>query len=116
MQRRFAKQRTRPGDDVGFGTALRPQRERTLLDGVGAVGDVAGVEQHLTLLDPIAFGADGEDAQRRRAEPAQNRNPLKKRDIVLDRHVGRDSRDQLVAARFGDQDGWRSGILLDLLP
>ena len=86
-----------------------------MLNGVSAICRVAGGEQHLTLLDPIAFGADGEDAQRRCAQSAENWNPLKERDVVLDRHDGRGLRDELIAARFGDQDGRGSGILLDLL-
>ena len=92
------------------------QRERAFLDRIRAIGGVAGGEQHLTRFEPVALRADGQDPQGRRPEPPENRNPLKERDIVLDRHSGRDLRDQLVAARFGDQDGRGSGIFLDLLP
>ena len=88
-QGQFAQQRPRPGDDVGFATAFRPQRKRAPLHDEGAVGDVAGHEQHLTRLYAIAFGADGEDAQRRRAKAAEHRDSLKERDVVLDRHGDR---------------------------
>ena len=72
-----------------FAGPLPAGDERALLHDVGAVGGFAGSEQHLIRLDAVAFGADGEDAQRRCAEPAENRNPLKERDVVLDRHDGR---------------------------
>ena len=111
----FAEQGAGAGDDLCF-AALGLQRKRAFLDRIGAIGDVAGGEQHLTRFEPVALRADGQDPQCRRPEPPENRNPLKERDIVLDRHSGRDLRDQLVAARFGDQDGWGSGIFLDLLP
>jgi hypothetical protein len=44
----------------------------------------------LIRFNTIAFGADSEDAQRRRAEPAENWNPLKQLDVILDGHGGRD--------------------------
>ena len=95
---------------------LGRERKRAFLYGIRAIGGVAGGEQHLTGFEPVALRADRQDPQGRRPEPPENRNPLKERDIVLDRHSGRDLRDQLVAARFGDQDGRGSGIFLDLLP
>ena len=103
------------GDDFCF-AVLGLERKRAFLDGIRAIGGVAGGEQHLTGFEPVALRADRQDPQGRRPEPPENRNPLKERDIVLDRHSGRDLRDQLVAARFGDQDGRGSGIFLDLLP
>jgi hypothetical protein len=36
--------------------------------------------------DRIAFGADGENAQRARAKPLQHRHSSKECDVVFDRH------------------------------
>ena len=93
-----------------------PQPERALQDDIGAVGGLAGREQHLAGLHRVAFGADGEDAQCAGAEATQNRHPLKERDVILDGHDNPRSRHQFVAAGFGDQDGRRGRIFLDLLP
>ena len=108
--------RTRSGDDVALAAPLRLEIERAPLHDVGAVRRLAGREQHLIRLDVVAFGADGEDTQRRCAELAENWNPLKERDVVLDRHDGRNLRHELVAAGLGDQDGGGGGVLLDFLP
>ena len=88
-QSRFAEQRARAGDDFGFVAAFGRKTERAALNDVAAVGRLADGEQHLAGFHGVAFGADGDDAQRTGAEPAENRNPFQKRDIVFDRHDGR---------------------------
>jgi hypothetical protein len=50
------------------------------------------------------------------AEPAENWNSLKERNVILDRHDGPPSRHQFVAAHFSDQGRRSGGVLLDLLP
>ena len=55
-------------------------------------------------------------AERACAEPAENWNSLKQRNVILDRHDGPPSRHQFVAAHFSDQGGRSDGVLLDLLP
>ena len=110
----FAEQRAGIGDNLAF-APFRLERERAFLDRIGAIGSLAGGKQDLPGLEPITLGADGQYPQGRRPQPPQSRNPLQERDF-LDCHSGRDLRDELVAARFGDQDGRRSGIFFDLLP
>ena len=94
---------------------LRREREGAVLDEIGAIGGLAGLEQHLAGLHRVVFGADREDAQRAGAEALENRNPPKERDVILDRHDDPRSRHQFIAAGFGDQDGRRGCILFDLL-
>ena len=115
-ERRLAEQSTLPGDDLTAACEVRLQPERALLYDEGAIGGVAGAEQHFATLDRIVLGADGKNAQRRRAEPPQNRDPFKERDIVVDTHDNRRSRHKFVAAGFSDKDGGGCGIFLDLLP
>ena len=110
------RQSARPGEHLGFAASFRAKAERASLHDVGAFRVVSRCEQHFARLNPIALGADGQDAQRRCAERAQNWYPLKERDVVLDRHSGRKLRHKLVPARFSNQDRRGCGILLDLLP
>ena len=76
----------RLGDEVGIGGAFRRDLKGALLHDIGAIGGVAGGEQHLPRFDRIGFGADGEDAQGRGAEPAKHRHLAQKRDVILDGH------------------------------
>ena len=82
----FAEQTARLGNEVGIAGAFRRELKRALLDDIGAVGGVAGGEQHLPRFDRIGFGADGEDAQGRGAEPAKDGHLAQKRDVILDGH------------------------------
>ena len=103
-QGRFAEQRARAGDDFGLVAAFGRKTERAALNDVAAIGGLADGEQRLAGLHAVAFGADGDDAQRAGTEPAENRYPFQERDVVFDRHDGRGLRHQFIAAGFGDQD------------
>ncbi len=77
-----------PGSATSSASAARSglSANEPSLDDVGAVGGLAGREQHLAGFDRIGLGADGEDAQRRSAEAAQNRHLAQKRNVILDGH------------------------------
>ncbi len=104
-QRGFAEQRARLGDDLGVGGAFRLERKRAVLDDVGAVGGLAGREQHLAGFDRIGLGADGEDAQGRSAEAAQNRHLAQKRNVILDGHTVPRSGRKIMLPTYGSDHG-----------
>ena len=62
----FAKQGARVRRASLSSSLSRPEKRlnEPLLHHIGAVGGIAGVEQHLAFFDGITLGADGKDAQR----------------------------------------------------
>ena len=60
--------------------ALGLQRERAFLDRIGAIGGVAGGEQHLTRFEPVALRADGQDPQA--GGPSRRRIGIRSRNAI----------------------------------
>ena len=73
-------------DLVAFRQGAGLQEQRTFLQEIAAIGELAGIEQHGAVRQLLGFRADSEDAQCLLVERREDRHLFEEGDVVIEAH------------------------------